>query len=1172
MPIKVVHLPVIIANQPVILSKYLNRIGVDSKTISYFRTWLRYTGDINLDLDLIPVSERTRRLDEFVTHFLKEEAPKYDVFHFHFFETLSTGTSFGGWKVDPGRGAYWDLQVLKDMGKKIILHNWGSDVRNNSKITYYQLLFEHPGLALPYPPLNRKGQYLKIWKMAQYADVILCGDSETRNHVPYGITLPMAVDDELMNEVASRGGSHSTSDNGKISVLHAPSNKTIKGSRFIMEVLDQIHRQYPDRVDIRLVHGMPYQDALNRYPGKGIAVDQISVGFGLFALEAMSMGRPVLCSVWNGEYADWDPKREAPVYPVLSREELHSRVKEFVEDPSLLEKTNPKGFVLEHFSGGIASRKYKELYERLLANESILSLPGQGWMREFGRLIKGETVDSGRFYPRVTDLLLSERDIPALLGEIENGVGLGNDTELLAKYVYGLERIGEGRRAREVREHGDPTLRIDEFEHHYARARAIYEQGEVFRSPSPDGSLASNGDHDNPGGEGCFEKGSDSPKLQFVVPDKGADVRGVLPIVRPDRAPSKDRKKGDPSFPKVTVLISTYNRPESLKEAIQSVVVQEMENWELLVMNDGGKDVRHVVEGFRDDRISYLHDEMNRGLAFRLNVGLKQARGDYIAYLGDDDLWYPCHLELLSRALDEDPEIGAVYSDLYGVQCVIDKETGRRYPLNKIIQASRDYNRDAMFCFNHTLHVSLMHRKGIALRAGGYDESIRVMIDWNLTRKLSFYTDFKHLSKLTGEYYMPIKTADRISNRERQDKGRYRHNLRKIMADLPPEPWTRVDTIAVIFPVSRWEHSITSILTNLADRLYYPVRFILVNNDLTKDEAACRRALGEIGELKNILIHTPPRELKELEAYRFGANRTRAEYVYLLTKNVDTSLEMRLLSARYFLKRKQCQGIKWDVEQEKKGPFDVLIKRSLFLNRTSPGMREMDLVIDVVPRLPPDSLRCDFFLKKAKEAQEAGNPGDAYLFLSEAEAVKTGGAEEQYTIDLHNKICFDLGRYDEAEQKCRQLIEKGYGADNWVRLGKILQIKGRYREAVQAFDEGLHEIGLTDSDLKSSAFPIVVSEDFGSFSAYIGLGECLLETGDLVESSKAIHRAAKLKADSHRPFLAFGKLFLKTGEFDRAKEALLLAARMDGQNAEIGHLLDRIDGERRNPPAEVRPA
>ena len=128
--------------------------------------------------------------------------------------------------------------------------------------------------------------------------------------------------------------------------------------------------------------------------------------------------------------------------------------------------------------------------------------------------------------------------------------------------------------------------------------------------------------------------------------------------------------------PKVSVLMGTYNRPDYLKEAVASVINQTFQDWELLVMNDGGVDVGNIIEEYQDPRIFYFQDDINRGLSTRLNFGLKQANGKYIAYLGDDDKYYSNHLDVLSKILDQNTDIGVAYSDLYAVQFIKDKVTG----------------------------------------------------------------------------------------------------------------------------------------------------------------------------------------------------------------------------------------------------------------------------------------------------------------------------------------------------------------------------------------------------------------------------------------------------------------------------------------------------------------
>jgi len=610
--------------------------------------------------------------------------------------------------------------------------------------------------------------------------------------------------------------------------------------------------------------------------------------------------------------------------------------------------------------------------------------------------------------------------------------------------------------------------------------------------------------------------------------------------------------------PKVTVLTPTYNRPGSLRETIESVVNQAMPDWEMIIINDGGEDVREVVEIFKDRRIRYFNRKKNRGKAACLNFALRKARGEYIAYIDDDDIWYPNHLKVLAGSLDENADIDVVYSDLYAVQFIKDEKRRKRYPLHKFIQACRDFNRDFMFWYNHTLHVSLMHRKGLAFKAGGYDEKIAVLIDWNITRKFCFFTEFKHIPILTGEYYMPVGKSDRISNLEREDDEKYKHNMRKIRADLPPEPWPKVDRIAVIFPVNKWADLVVEVITDLIDKLYYPVRYVIVNNDTEKDQSGCMHILGKIGRLKNVSVYTPPKRLSELEAYRYGVKKTSADYVYLVSTNVDPKLELRMIPAINYIRSKGYKAIKWKIEKEMKGSFDILTEKAYFLEKSDPQKEEMEAVVNIMPIHIPESLKCDYLLHQANKHHENGNYELAYQFVSEIESIEEGAAGDQFVIDLYSRICFDLKKYDAAEEKCRDLIERGYGADNWIRLGRIMQLEKRFDDAIGAYQKGFDEIGLKETDLESPVFPIAVPVEFGAFTALIGMAECLLELDKLTEAARMFRRAAKIKANSYRPFLGFGRLFLKTNEFKRAEQALVAAMKIDGKGPEVYRALGNL--------------
>ncbi len=609
--------------------------------------------------------------------------------------------------------------------------------------------------------------------------------------------------------------------------------------------------------------------------------------------------------------------------------------------------------------------------------------------------------------------------------------------------------------------------------------------------------------------------------------------------------------------PKITVLTPTYNRPDYLKESIGSVVTQTMKDWEMIIVNDGGIDVQKIVESFDDDRITYFNRSKNQGKAACLNFALRRAKGGYIAYLDDDDIWYPNHLETLSEALDKNADTGVVYSDLYAVEFIKDENNGRRYPINKSIRVARDFNRDFMFYFNHTLHVSLMHRKELALRAGGYDENITVLIDWNLTRKLSFYTDFKYIPVVTGEYYAPLGKSDRISNLEREDNERYKHNLRKIKADLPPEPWPKVEKIAVVFPVDKWTDSTINIITELIDNISYPVKFIIVNNDPAKDGYSCKKFLGKIGTLKNVFIKTTAKSLSLYETYKLGVQMADVDYVYLPSETVKAGLEFRLMSARYYISDGRSKIVKWNIKQENSSRFDVLIEKKYFLETIDFDKNKKE-TLSIDPDKLPESLKFDLFLTRAKLHHKDGNYKLAFYFINEAQAVKKGRGGDQYLIDLYSKICLDLKEYDKAEEECRTLINRGYGADNWIRLGQILQTKKKYKEAVESYRNGLAEIGLEESDLEASVFPVVITENLGSFAARIGLGECLIKTGDLSEAARILRSAARLKANSHRPFLGFGEIFLKSNQLDNAKEALFAAGKREKRDPQIPRLFGEL--------------
>jgi len=110
--------------------------------------------------------------------------------------------------------------------------------------------------------------------------------------------------------------------------------------------------------------------------------------------------------------------------------------------------------------------------------------------------------------------------------------------------------------------------------------------------------------------------------------------------------------------PSVSVIIPTFNRAHLVGSAIQSVLGQTYQDFEIIVVDDGSTDnTREVVRAFTDPRVIYV-PRPNGDLSAARNTGIRASRGEYIAFLDDDDLYLPNKLAVQVRFMDQNPEVG----------------------------------------------------------------------------------------------------------------------------------------------------------------------------------------------------------------------------------------------------------------------------------------------------------------------------------------------------------------------------------------------------------------------------------------------------------------------------------------------------------------------------------
>ncbi len=289
-------------------------------------------------------------------------------------------------------------------------------------------------------------------------------------------------------------------------------------------------------------------------------------------------------------------------------------------------------------------------------------------------------------------------------------------------------------------------------------------------------------------------------------------------------------KTGQLNGPLVTVMMSTYNRPAYVGQALESILRQTYGNLQAVVVRDGGQPVREIINRYPDSRVVFIDRDQNRGLPYSFNEALSHARGEYICYLGDDDLLYPYHVETLLKAALGHPEFGVVYGDLYKSHCRIELD-GRRTVLAKNVEISRDFDRFALLQFNHVLHVSLMHRRDLLDLTGPYNENLICLIDWDLTRRLCFYTDFLHIPRVTGEYYAAIpdcqQRCERISSRKQKSLNRYILNHLTIQSTRPPKPWPKMKDLSLILVADRFSSQTEQALREIWSHTFCPYHIYL---------------------------------------------------------------------------------------------------------------------------------------------------------------------------------------------------------------------------------------------------------------------------------------------------------------------------------------------------------
>jgi len=208
--------------------------------------------------------------------------------------------------------------------------------------------------------------------------------------------------------------------------------------------------------------------------------------------------------------------------------------------------------------------------------------------------------------------------------------------------------------------------------------------------------------------------------------------------------------------PDISVIVPTRDRPLLLREALASISVQRGARFEVIVVNDGGCDVSDVLSEF-SGRLD-LHQvalSKNGGPPAARNTGCGRARGRYLAYLDDDDLYLPDHLARLKARLDREPEVGLVYADAWLLR---QRRVADRYRTVEQRVLAYDYDRATMLHDCFIAPSAIMHWRECFERLGGFDEALR-----------SCYEDWDFLIRVGEQYGIERVAGASVAVRLRDD-------------------------------------------------------------------------------------------------------------------------------------------------------------------------------------------------------------------------------------------------------------------------------------------------------------------------------------------------------------------------------------------------------------------
>jgi len=363
-----------------------------------------------------------------------------------------------------------------------------------------------------------------------------------------------------------------------------------------------------------------------------------------------------------------------------------------------------------------------------------------------------------------------------------------------------------------------------------------------------------------------------------------------------DEAEKLERK------PLISVIMPVYNPPRKfLKKAIESVLSQAYENWELCIADDAStkKFVRPLLEKYagQDSRIKVAFRKTNGHISLATNSALKLAKGEYVAFFDHDDELRPHSLLEVVMVINENPEARLIYSD----EDKIDEEGERYDPYFK-----PDWNPDLFLGQNYISHFSVI-KHDLVKSLGGLRKGFEGAQDWDLLLRLVETIDQEcilHIPKILYHWRASGKSTARSATNKSYVLNAARKCLSEVLArrDVPAviecsdeeNSWWRikyhlsrkVPLVSILIPTKDRIDLLEKCLTSIRRTTDYPnMEIIVLDNDSLEIESL--RYFRKLQREPDVSVIKVRGDFNYPRINNIGAKEAKGELLLLLNNDVE---------------------------------------------------------------------------------------------------------------------------------------------------------------------------------------------------------------------------------------------------------------------------------------------